>query len=1250
VDAALRRLIPTEYAERLLATRGRVTHERRLVTMLFADVKGSTAMAEQLDPEDVLEVMNGAFEVLIGPVVRYDGTLARLMGDAVLAFFGAPLAHEDDAERAVRAGLEMVVGARAYGERLAEERGIEGFAVRVGIHTGEVVVGEVGTDLRVEYTAMGDAVNVAARMEQAAAPGTVLVTADTHRLVEELFEVAAVGPLALKGKAEPVAAYRVVAARPGVEKARGVPGLVSPLVGREGELGALAEAVERVRAGVGGVVTVVGEAGLGKSRLVAEVQSENLGKVCEPVRIGPSQGLVRWVEGRCLSYGTSIAYLLWIDVLRGILAVTVEDAPEAVAERLADRVRALCPERYDAIYPYLASLLSLPLDAGGEQAIADLDGEQRKARTFGAIETLLGCTAGEGPLVVVCEDLHWADPTSLELLEGMLRLTDEAALLLILVFRPEREHGSWRVREEAARDYPHRLTDLRLRPLTEAESGTLVANLLTGVGLPEGLQARLLAVSEGNPFYVEEVLRSLIDQGVIVVDEARGTWVVRGDAADLALPQTLQGVLAARIDRLAEETKRVLQMAAVVGRIFLYRVLAAVAAEERRLDARLLALQREEMIRERARIPEREYIFKHELTREVAYSGLLKRERRDFHRQVAEALERLYPERVEEQAGLLAHHWERAGEALPAIAYLQRAGDQARLLYAPAEAVDYYRRALALLEAQGELEQAARTWMKLGLTHHNAFDFEAARQAYDDGFMLWQRAVQAQPVTLPAPPHALRTVWFYDPVTLDACRAIETISLITSELLFSGLVELTPEMSVVPDVACSWEVSDGGRRYVFHLRDDVRWSDGRPVSAHDFEFAWKRMLAPATDSPNANLLYDLRGAQAFHQGELTDPDQVGVSALDALTLQVELRAPASYFVSLLTDPRMYPVPRHVVQERPDTWAEPGHIVTNGPFLLQAWQQGVSLHLARRPHYHGRFAGNVQQIELIVIGNSDAPTQLELYGDDRLDILDITYYAPEDLRRARQRYAADWVSVPAPCTYYQAFVASQLPFDDVRVRRAFVMAIDREACMQALTSGAEMPATGGFVPPGMPGHTPAIALPYDPDEARRLLTEAGYPGGRGFPTALALTMPEGEPTVRDLQARWQRILGVDTEIEVVKLWDYDRILREKPAHMFLNAWVADYPDPDNFLRVGMRLFSAGWQHEEYDRLVAQAGQVSAQGARMTLYREADRILVEQAAILPLGYQRRLLLVKPWVTNHPVVGRHGSYLENVVIVPH
>jgi class 3 adenylate cyclase len=276
------RLVPREYAERLLASGRETAGERRVMTILLCDVKGSTAMAEELDPEDVMEIMDGAFDVLIEPIVRYEGTVARLMGDAVLAFFGAPIAHEDDPERACRAALEIVAGARAYGQRLERERGIRGFDVRAGINTGLVVVGEVGSDLRVEYTAMGDAINVTARIEEAAEPGTVLVSQETHRLITPRFETEAVGPIGVEGKAEPVTTYRVLAPKVAPGKARGVAGLDSPLVGREAEFAALQETIEGLEAGVGGIVTIVGEAGIGKSRLVAELRKQNLAKVYEP--------------------------------------------------------------------------------------------------------------------------------------------------------------------------------------------------------------------------------------------------------------------------------------------------------------------------------------------------------------------------------------------------------------------------------------------------------------------------------------------------------------------------------------------------------------------------------------------------------------------------------------------------------------------------------------------------------------------------------------------------------------------------------------------------------------------------------------------------------------------------------------------------------------------------------------------------------------------------------------------------------
>ncbi|MEE8391420.1 MAG: ABC transporter substrate-binding protein [Anaerolineae bacterium] len=698
-----------------------------------------------------------------------------------------------------------------------------------------------------------------------------------------------------------------------------------------------------------------------------------------------------------------------------------------------------------------------------------------------------------------------------------------------------------------------------------------------------------------------------------------------------------------------------LQLAAVVGRVFLYRVLAAIAREERELDGHLLTLQREEMIRERARVPELEYIFKHHLTQEAAYNGLLRKERRGFHRQVAEALEQLFPDRIEEQVGLLAHHWERAEDPEKATEYLLRAGDQARLAYAHAEAIDYYRRALAFLKEQGEHRRAARTLMKLGLTYHTAFDFQRSRQAYEEGFALWQRAGETQEGAPPPAPHALRLV-DHEPTTLDPTMAGNTPSASVIDQLFSGLAELTQGMNVVPDVARSWEVSEGGRKYVFHLRDDVRWSDEVPVTARDFEYAWKRVLDPATDSLLASLLYDVKGARPFHRGACPEPAEgegergdVGVRALDDLTLVVELAEPTGYFLHLLTTSACYPVPRHVVEPHGEAWTEPGNIVTNGPFRLEAWQRRESIVLVRNPEYHGRFRGNLERVKLSLL--VDPAASLEMWEAAGLDIfhLCILPVAEAEMDCARYRHAGEYVWLPTLDTLYVGFDVSRPPFDDLRVRRAFALATDRERLAGVAMKGYAYPATGGFVPPGMPGHSAGIGLPYDPDQARQLLAEAGYPGGRGFPVVDALTSRHRVAASEYLQAHWRENLAVEIRWKIMEWATFLNRLDREPPHLFIFAWAADYPDPDNFLRVFFRSQRTRWRNEAYDRLVEEARRVTDQRERMRLYGQADRILVEEAPIISLACGRCHLLVKPWVKLH--MSAVGRWLwKDVIIEPH
>jgi class 3 adenylate cyclase len=682
--------------------------ERRTATVLVTDVKGSTALAEQIDTEDWVALMSEVLQTLGSEIYRYGGEVDQFQGDGLIAFFGVSTAHEDDPERAVLAALAMQVAIKRYAAGLSPGPGAE-LSVRVGINTGQVIAASIGDQAyHREETARGRAIALAERMEKACQPGTVLVAEETYRLTAPLFEWQPLGEIRVEDVSQPVAVYRPLAHVTTTGKGRGIAGLESPLVGRDAALRALENAIERLQSGVGGIVTVVGEAGIGKSRLVAEIRKLVLRGDKGSASLESTH--LQWVEGRCLSYATTVAYHLWLDMLPRLLQVAPDARPTAVRHALRERVLDLCPDRVDDVYPYLGRLMSLPLETESEARLRGLDAESLQYLTFRAVEILVESTARERPLVMVGEDLHWADPTSLDLLVGLLSATDRAPLLVLCLLRPERSHPCWRIIERAVRDYPHRHTDLRLKPLSADESETLVENLLHVEALPVPLRARILDHAEGNPFFVEEILRSLIDDGTILHDAQTDRWYATRDVDDIPIPNTLHGALTARIDRLESETKRVLQLASVIGRIFSSPLLSAIYADRgatrggtpegaggNHIEAHLIALQRAQLIRERARLPEREYIFKHHLTQKAAYGGLLRRERRAYHRRAAETLEQLYPERIEEQLGLLAHHWERAGEVERAVVHLRRAGEQSAAQYANAEAVAYFSRALKLI-------------------------------------------------------------------------------------------------------------------------------------------------------------------------------------------------------------------------------------------------------------------------------------------------------------------------------------------------------------------------------------------------------------------------------------------------------------------------------------------------------------------------------------------------------------------------
>ena len=653
--------------------------ERKLVTVMFADIAGFTRLAETLDPEQVRDLMNGCFEKLVPPVFHYGGTVDKFIGDAIMALFGAPITHENDPERALRAALSMQ---EAIGE-FNKAHGLH-LEPHFGINTGLVLAGSIGPIDHRDYSVMGDAVNLAAHLGHVSQGGEILVGPDTYRRTHHLFSFKTLGPLRLKGKADPVHVYRLMELR---TKARSWPGwegreINSPLVGRGEEVAAFTRCLDRLLGGQGGLLSIRGEAGLGKSRLVAEVKRQMAGQP------------LAWLEGRTFSYSQTISYWPFLEIIQADAGMTTEDNEEQRWTRLESRIGSLFPEDPADILPYLATLLALKVPENLAERVKYLDGETVGRQVFRSMRKFFTQLARQRPLVLIFEDAQWMDQSSALLLEHLMPLVRETPLLLCVVGRPESDSPETSLCDIAMQNFAECYQEIHLDPLSPTESAQLVHNLLPIEGFIPGLPERLLQKAEGNPFFLEEMIRALIDLGAFIRDRNTGRWQATAQVARITIPDTLQGVVTARIDRLGDDLKKVLKMASVIGRTFFYRVLRGIMKADQELDHRLAELQDFEFIREKRRIPELEYIFKHALLQETAYESILLQQRKELHRQVGECVELFFANHLDEYYGLLAYHYTRAEEWEKAQDYLFKAGDQAGKIAADAEALEHYRQAL----------------------------------------------------------------------------------------------------------------------------------------------------------------------------------------------------------------------------------------------------------------------------------------------------------------------------------------------------------------------------------------------------------------------------------------------------------------------------------------------------------------------------------------------------------------------------
>ncbi len=661
---------PRHLAKKILTSRTAIEGERKQVTVLFCDIVNSTALAERLGPEAMHTLLNQFFELALAEVHHYEGTINQFLGDGFMALFGAPIAHEDHAKRAVLAALGMQQALRQHKEGISAS-----LQIRIGLNTGLVVVGAIGDNLRMDYTAVGDTTNLAARLQQVADPGQVVISETTQRLVAGYCHTRPLGKLSLKGKSVPIQTWEVISPREArtrleIEAERGL----TPFVGRERELRILQECFDQVRAGHGQIVSIVGDPGIGKSRLLLEFRR----------RLGDE---ATWVEGHSMSFGRSIAFHPLIDLLKRNFRIEEGDAENITIEKIEQGIMGL-GEDLRPLLPYLRYLLAID---PGDPAVRTMDSRLRRTEIFDALRRLILRAAEIHPQVIVFEDLHWMDQATETFLGFLTDSLPTSRVLCLLTYRPGYPPPF------GERTYHTRLA---LHTLSTQDSVQMAQALLATAHLPAELQTLIVQKAEGNPFFVEEVVKSLREGGTI--RQVGEQYVLARPLDEIVIPDTIQDVIMARIDRLEETPKKILQLAAVIGREFTYHLLDRITNTQDPIGMYLQELKALELIYEKHLFPELAYTFKHILTQEVAYNSLLVQRRKELHRLIGQAIEELYAERLAEYYEVLAHHFVKGEEWAKALTYLLKVAEKTAQTFASREAIALYDQALEVTDYLGE--------------------------------------------------------------------------------------------------------------------------------------------------------------------------------------------------------------------------------------------------------------------------------------------------------------------------------------------------------------------------------------------------------------------------------------------------------------------------------------------------------------------------------------------------------------------
>ena len=676
---------PKGLVGKILSQREKIEGELRQVTIMFCDMKGFTPLSAKIGPERTFSLMDKMFEIIIRRANEYEGTVNELRGDGALIFFGAPIALEEAPIKALHCALAIQKEIASFNATTSAQNDIPPILFRIGINSGLVVVGFVGKELHAQFTAQGDTVNVAARMEAIAKPGTIYVTEETYKATKSMFRFENLGDIKVKGKERPLRVYRLISAKADIYRPRiGSERVVySEMVGRDEELALLELHVMKAVNGQGSIVNIVGEAGIGKSRLLTELKKRDA---------------IKWttvLEGRATSIGKRLSFHPIIDIVRRWSGIIHEDSSTTVAYKLERLIKMICGDELSEVLPFIATFMGIQLHRDHEKRIENIDGRDIRKLIFKSVRTLLGRATELGTLILAIDDLHWADSSTVDMLGSIYRLVENKRILFINLFRPGYSDATARI-ADAVSCFPQHAIQIEIKALDERSSEKLVTNILPFTGSHHPMVGQIVRRGGGNPLFIEEIVQSLIEEGAVVREKR--SYRVTAKISSLSLPTTINDILMSRIDRLDEKSRKVLKLASVIGRAFFYRVISDMASDlgVGDIDQQLMVLEQKQLLQRDTWMGEIGYLFFNALTRKAIYETILPEQRKELHRKVAHSLEKTFSDRMSEFYGMLAYHYIEAEAMEKAEEYLTKAGGEALKTSGLGDAFQYYKDALSI--------------------------------------------------------------------------------------------------------------------------------------------------------------------------------------------------------------------------------------------------------------------------------------------------------------------------------------------------------------------------------------------------------------------------------------------------------------------------------------------------------------------------------------------------------------------------